>query len=274
MNNSSLHVRGWICLAAALLVCTCSAAEAQFQPRRAAPTVMGEAYLVEVLGDLWFPTSDVTIADTGGGLTGSNVNLKNDLGLVDRHFGAYSLTIHPARKHKFRVQFVPVKFSQTATPTGPLVFDGHIFAAGVPINSSLDAKIFRFGYEYDFISAGAGFFGVIVEGKYSEFNTSLTNAATSGTSAAKVILPALGGIGRVYLTERISVTGELTGIKIPTTSTRSGHYADVDVFGTFNFSEHIAAQGGYRSFDLQYTVNQDTGSMTLKGNYVGLTIRF
>ena len=84
----------------------------------------------------------------------------------------------------------------------------------------------------------------------------------------------IGGIARIYLTNSLSVTGELTGIKIPSTSQRSGHYADFNTYATLNFTHHVGVEGGYRSFDVQYTVNQDSGTMTLKGWYAALAIRF
>ena len=54
---------------------------------------------------------------------------------------------------------------------------------------------------------------------------------------------------------------------------------DLDIYGTLNFTNNFGVQGGYRSFDLGYTVKDnnittDAGSFVLKGLYVGAVARF
>ncbi len=39
-------------------------------------------------------------------------------------------------------------------------------------------------------------------------------------------------------------------------------------------TNNIGAQLGYRSFDVGYLVDQDTGSFTLKGLYFGVVARY
>jgi hypothetical protein len=257
------------------ILATAAPAHAQFQPRQVSNPATGESYHVELVGGIWFPEADITVANVVGGQLATTVDLKSDLGINDnKRFGAFDAVLRPARKHKFRVEFIPVRYSQTAVAPRTLVFNGQIFPAGVPVSSTYDWKSFRFGYEYDFVSADAGFFGVIVEGKYSKIDTSLASPAGNGSSSASAVIPGIGGIARIYLTNSLSWTGELTGIKIPTTSQRSGHYADVNTYATLNFSHHVGIEGGYRSFDVQYTVNQDSGTITLKGWYAALAVRF
>jgi len=81
---------------------------------------------------------------------------------------------------------------------------------------------------------------------------------------------------RVYVVPMVSITGELTGIKIPDSIAEDfrTHYADLDIYGTVNFTRNIGAQFGYRSFDVGYLVDQDTGSFTLKGLYFGVVARY
>ena len=51
-------------------------------------------------------------------------------------------------------------------------------------------------------------------------------------------------------------------------------YYDFDLYGTVNFTDHIGAQAGYRSFDVFYKVKQDNGTMNLRGLYFGAVARF
>ena len=86
----------------------------------------------------------------------------------------------------------------------------------------------------------------------------------------------IGGIVRVYVVPNISITGELSGIKIPdsVSDKYKAHYADLDVYGTLNINRYVGIRAGYRSFDLGYLVEQDTGSFVLDGVYFGVIARY
>ena len=51
-------------------------------------------------------------------------------------------------------------------------------------------------------------------------------------------------------------------------------YFDFDLYGTVNFTNNVGAQGGYRSFDVIYKVENDNGDLQLKGLYFGGVVRF
>jgi hypothetical protein len=74
----------------------------------------------------------------------------------------------------------------------------------------------------------------------------------------------------------ISLTGELTGFKFPDSIVKGygGHYVDVNVYGTLNFTNNVGAQLGYRSVDVGYTAKTDVGALTLKGLYFGGVLRY
>ena len=49
---------------------------------------------------------------------------------------------------------------------------------------------------------------------------------------------------------------------------------DFDLYGTVNIGRHLGVQGGYRSIDAEYLVDQDVGQLNLKGPYLGGVVRF
>src|SRR5262252_2943585 len=126
-------VRLYAVIVAAGIFANAAPALAQFQPRRVSNPATGESYHVELVGGIWFPTADISIAQTSGTQTGTSVNLKSDLGLSDTRFGAFDAVLRPARKHKFRVQFVPIKYTQTEVPSRSLIFNGRTFPPGIPV---------------------------------------------------------------------------------------------------------------------------------------------
>ena len=66
---------------------------------------------------------------------------------------------------------------------------------------------------------------------------------------AKGPVPAIGGIGRVYVHKRVSITGEVTGMKVPEIQDYVGSFFDLDIYGTVNFTHNFGVQAGYRTLD-------------------------
>lgn len=262
-------------LAACALTLCAATAHAQFRPRSAPAAVLpAEQFHVELGAGFWSPGADMQITD---GPNGSAIDAKNDLGLADRKAGEFQLVVKPAPKHKFRVQFIPLSYSQTGAPRSTVTFHGQTYPAGTPVNSTIDWKAWRFGYEYDFASSYRGFAGLIVDVKYTDVTATLTASnGQTGSASARAPIPALGGIARVYLASNLSLTGELTGFKIPGgwIKSSSGHYADMDLYAMLNFVDSFSIRAGYRRFDVEYTLTNDTGAFTLNGPYLGVSVRF
>jgi hypothetical protein len=272
-----------ILLAASLFLYAAPAA-AQFQPRPLNDPATGETYHIEGAIGVWFPTADMSIASGGSGglagIPGDLIDLKADLGLEDKRFPEFRLEVRPVRHHKLRFEYIPISYEQTATLTRDVVFNGIRFNAGSTVASMLDWKAYRFSYEGDFVATDRGFVGVVLDLKYTDVNASLGSQINAQEFAhAKAPIPAIGATGRYYVVPNISVTAELTGFRLgwlPKSVIKddSGHYVDVNVYGTLNFTNNIGLQVGYRAFDVGYLVTPDSGNFTLKGAFVGVVARY
>lgn len=272
------RVYGVACAIAIVILAAAAPASAQFKPRPLDDPATGENYHIEGAASLWFPGSNIQLSSESLGIAGDVIDFKHDLGLTDQKFPALELLLRPARHHKFRLEFIPISFNQTAALPRNIVFNGQLYRLGLSVNSTLDWKAFRFGYEYDFIVKNQGFVGVVTELKYTDVTATLatTTPLINEFDHAKAPIPAIGGIGRYYVVPNISITGELTGFKLPDNIVKngSGHYVDLDVYGTVNFTDHIGVKAGYRSMDLGYVFKTDSGSFTLKGMYFGAVLRY
>jgi hypothetical protein len=262
-------------LAAALLLAA-APASAQYKPRPLNDPATGERYHVEGAASFWFPGADIFLASESLGIPGNLIDFKQDLGLTDQRFPALELQLRPARSHKFRLEYIPINFTQTTTLRQNIIFNGQLYRVGVPVNSVLDWKAFRFGYEYDFIVKNQGFAGFITELKYTDVSATLATPILNEFDRAQAPIPAIGGIGRYYVVPNISITAEVTGFRLPDKLVKdaSGHYVDVDIYGTLNFSDNIGVKAGYRSMDLGYAFKTDSGTFTLKGLYLGVVARY
>ena len=110
------------------------------------------------------------------GIVGSNIDFKRDLGLQDQHLQAVKVVLRPARSHKFRFQYIPITYDsighawpRTSSSTASAT------VSALPVNSTLDWKAYRFGYEYDFVTKNRGFVGFIMEAKYTDVQVQLAS---------------------------------------------------------------------------------------------------
>jgi hypothetical protein len=273
-------VRAYACvLAAAASLLSAAPARAQFgsqfKPQPMNEPASGERYHIEGTIGYWWPGADISISSSQFDLVGTTIDLRNDLGLTDQRFPELSLTLRPGKSHKLRFQYIPIDYVQSATPQRSIVFNGQRFEVSLPVNSELQWRAYRFGYEFDFLRRNNWFAGFILEAKYTDVQASLTSPLASEYVRAQAPIPAIGGIGRYYFLPGVSITGELTAFKLPTIQEKySGHFADVDIYGTVNWTNNIGTQIGYRDMDVAFLIKRDSGAMTLKGLYVAVVARY
>ena len=266
-----------VCALAAVALLTAAPLHAQFRPRGvAAAPAMGEDYWIEAAAGFWSPTAEMSISSESLGIVGSHIDFKTDLGMEDHRFRELHVTLRPSKRHKLRFQYIPLKYEQETVVRRDIIFNGQRYQVGLPVASVLDWKAYRFGYEFDFISNQRGFGGFVIDFKHTDVRASLNSPLTRESIHARAPIPAIGGIFRVYPVPFISITGEITGFKLPENVIEDAraHFLDVDFYGTVNFSKNFGAQLGYRRFDVNYVVDTDTGDFDLRGLYFGAVVRY
>jgi len=276
MKKPTIRLYTWA-VTAAMVLCT-APAYAQYTPRPLSDPATGEKFHIEGGADFWLPSTDINISSEALGIAGSTIDLKRDLGATDQRFRALQLTLRPARAHKFRFQYIPIKYTASSSLARDVVFNGIRYRANLPVNTDFDWKAYRFGYEFDFIRKNRGFGGFIIEAKYTDVRVELAAPVLQQVefAHARAPIPAIGGIGRFYIVPNIAITGEVTGFKLPDSidSRYAAHYVDVDIYGTVNFNDYIGVKGGYRSTNVGYLIKADTGALNLKGIYFGAVVRY
>ena len=135
-----------------------------------------------------------------------------------RH-GEFKTTFKPGRRHKFRLNWLPMTYQQSGVLPREVVFQGIRYDAGPAgeLSSSVSWNAWRLGYEFDVVvHVTADILGLILEAKITEvraeLQTSGWNRSSLGHSAP---IPAIGAIGRVYVTRFTPVTAEFTAFKMP-----------------------------------------------------------
>lgn len=264
-----------VVLALAIVAACASRADAQFRPPPAA--AIGEKYHVEVSYLFWNPTPELIISSESLGIPGDDVNLITDLGIEKQRFRELRVVLRPGRKHKFRFNYTPIKYEAQAPVTRQFIFNGLRYPVGLLVNTSADLTTLRGAYEYDFFYTDRGFAGVVLDLKYTNIDVELNSPIGPAFVKSVAPIPGIGFIGRGYVVANVSITGEFTYFRVPENlggEDFGGRYLDFDLYGTFNFTENVGAQVGYRSIDVNYFADLDAGTLTFKGMYFGGVVRF
>jgi hypothetical protein len=266
--------------AAAVLVLSLFAspgpASAQYRGQTPSDRATGETYHVEIGGMLWRPTPDIAITSEALGIIGSRIDFVTDLGIEKSTFRQLKVVLRPSTKAKFRFEYTPITYTARATQRRPVDFNGISYPIALPVDTLLEWKAYRFGFEYDFVYGNRGFVGLLLEAKYTDVDATLANVIDTQFVRARAPIPAVGFIGRAYPVSNISITGEFSFFKLPESLNEDyrAKFYDFDLYGTVNFTDNFAAQAGYRSFDVLYHVDEDEGELRLKGLYFGGLVRF
>jgi hypothetical protein len=263
-------------------VLTAARAEAQFNVPDPAP---GEQFHVELGLMFWSPTPDIRIQTGGLAAMGvAEVDFVREFELENERFNEFRAVIKAGRKHKIRFSYVPFTYDKQAILQRTISFGGVTIPVSVPADAHLKWDLWRIGYEWDFVAADRGVVGLITELKHNEFRAELS-ATGFGSEVTEVTAPivAIGGIARVYPHKHFSITAEFTGFKVfgfirsvtdAIAEDLDAKMYDLDVYGTINFGTHVGIQGGYRSVTAEYSLDDDTGDLTMKGLYFGALVRF
>ena len=251
-------------------------ARAQYIPAESSNRATGENYHVEFGAHFWNPSPEIFVtSESLPGILGTRIDFVEDLGIEQTRHSQIKVVLRPGTKHKFRFEYVPMKYVAEGEINRTVVFNGITFPIALPVATELNWRAYRFAYEWDFLYKDRGFVGLVLEAKYTDIEATLSNVLDTEFVRARGPIPAIGVIGRGYVTSNISITGEFGMFKMPDIDEDyGGQYYDFDLYGTVNFTDHFGAQVGYRSLDLLIRVDNDEGDMRMKGLYFGGVARF
>jgi hypothetical protein len=234
-----------------------------------------EDHVAELGVMFWKPSSPVltlsTDALTGAGV--GEVDFVQEFGIEDKYFPEFRASI--GRNHKFRASFVTFSYDAETIITRTIVFQGRTFNIGAPAATDIKWNLYKFGYEWDFVSRERGFVGFVADVKYNKIVASIDSPvlASAATTDTTTPVPAIGVIGRGYVAPNVSITAEFTGINI-SRGEDEVKFLDFDVYGTVSAGRNFGVQGGYRSVVVDYLVEENTGDLKMKGLYFGAVVRF
>ena len=237
---------------------------------------VGEDYIVEVGAGFWNPTPTISAASEQFGIEGTTIDFGRDLGLARQSHREFDMTFKPGRRHKLRVNWMPMHYQQSGVLPQEVIFQGIRYDAGLPVNSAVSWTTWRLGYEFDVIVRDRGYVGLILEAKLTDVRAELQSPVDSEFARARAPIPAFGAITRVYVTRFTPVTVEVTAFQMPDDLVKDyrARLVDFDVYGTINLTRMFGLNLGYRSIDMSYLFERDSGDFKVNGMYVSGAFRF
>jgi hypothetical protein len=269
-----MRKRLYTCVVLILVLCA-ARAEAQFNAPQ--PPAPGEDYHVELGYMFWSPDPELVLRTDAPQAIGSEIDFVQEFGIEDERFREFRAVLKMGRKHKLRLSYLPIRYEAEAVIARTITFSGRTFTVGAPATANVEWNLWRVGYEWDVVSTGRAFFGVIGELKYNKVSAEIAAVGIAVEAAeAQAPIPAIGAIARGYVSKNVSVTAEFTGFKLPDSISEENdaEFWDLDVYATVNLGRNLGVQGGYRSLDVEYIFDQDLGRLKMKGLYFGGVVRF
>jgi hypothetical protein len=261
-----------LCLAAAV------PAEAQFGVRQERETnaPFGERYHVEVGGTIWNPSLFGVVSSEQFGIIGSNLDFAADLGYEQTRFRDLRIVLRPGKKHRFRAQYTPVVYTADTSLRRNIVFNGISFPVTVPLTSTFGWKVWRLGYEFDFLYKERGFVGLLLEGRLTDFSAELASPGIgSEYTRARGPLPAIGVVARAYPLREVAINFEVSGFSLPDIDPKyQANYFDWDIHGTINLTNYFGFQVGWRKMSTFLAMDRDKGDLKFQGMWFGGAVRY
>lgn len=231
------------------------------------------AFEVGVRGYYWFPGLSGDMRVDGDGVTGTTIDLVDDLGMEDQSYPVIEF-FGGLGNHHFSFSYYSADYEGSKMLSKTIYFNGQAFTATTLVNSSLEYDVYDFMYQYDLLDMEnilAGFsLGLVGKVKLFDGNLSVQSAGQSTNQNFSVPIPMLGlnlhmGMLADILEARLLVTG--IGYS---DGTIFDSQADVS-FTPFPF---LDISGGYRLFAIDIDTDDVQADFNTSGPYVALTISF
>jgi hypothetical protein len=228
--------------------------------------------VMEVEGRYWFTNLDSSFKSSSTSIIGTEIDLVNDLGIDDKkNFweGRVSLNLGSS---KLRYAYMPLSWSGSKDLTKSVVFAGKTYSASTKVDTELDIKYHRLGYEYDIIDTLGNKFGVIFDVKYFVIDASVKADALgfNESESVKAPVPTIGLAAQVALPFSFNVGAEATGITLG----KGKYLFDGEVTVSVQPASFLAASVSYRMLKLHLEDGDDMGEIKLKGPYMMLRAGF
>jgi hypothetical protein len=233
------------------------------------------AFEIGVRGYYWLPGFKADIKSDSSGMSGTNIDLKDTLGINTKAFPSVEV-FGGGGRHHLGFTYTPIDYSGSTTLATKIVYNGRTFLAGTNVDSDLKLRMFDLEYRYTLLDTEnilAGFsIDVIGQIKYidGEAKISAPSINSWAAASARAPIPMVGlGAHVGLLLDILEARVKMTGISY------SGNYlyeglADLSLT-PFPF---LNLHGGYKVIRVHLERDDFYLNSEFTGPYVALTVSF
>ena len=175
------------------------------------------AFEIGVRGYYWFPGFKTDMKSDSDGLTGSDINLKDNLDIGNKSFPSVEV-FGGLGSHHLGLTYTPIGYSGSTTLATGIDFNGKTFAKGTNVDTDLKLRMLDLEYRYIFLNMEnilAGFsLDAIGQIKYidgeAKINAPSINSCAAATVRAPIPMVGIGahvGLLLDILEARVKMTG-------------------------------------------------------------------
>jgi len=231
-----------------------------------------EDFNLELEGRYWNPKLSSTVKIVESGI-GTDVKLVEDLGFDEKKdFGEVRLQFKFFSRNKISLSYLPMKWDADQVLTRTIQFSGESYPVGTRVESKLDMKLFKAGYEFDFIAGKHGFLGATFDVMVAATHLELKAAslAIDEKHDSTVPIPMIGLAGRISPIPWVSLTAKVSGLPMG----GYGYVFDAEGSLDINPIKFVTISGGYRFLRANAEIDDNSVDYKLDGPFAALKVRF
>jgi outer membrane protein len=216
---------------------------------------------------------DGDFAVSGGSLTGTTVDMDDDLGFDDSEEYTLEAALQLGSFRLF-AGYLPINFSGEGVLTETVDFNGETFVAGSHVDSDVDIDIYEAGLAWYLVNVDdlpvRVQLGPELAVKYVDASVEMRNSTGLNESeSVKAPVPTVGLRGRVAIADFLGVVGRAGYMEYQDNS-----FFDVDAQVEFSPLPLVGLFAGYRYLDVDIDEDDVLIDASFKGPYAGALIRF
>jgi hypothetical protein len=221
----------------------------------------------------WFPAFKTDMKADNNSISGTSLNLKDDLGVGNESFPTFE-AFGGLGKHHLSLAYTPIKYSGSTKLSTPVVFNSMPFAAGTNVDTDLKLRMLDLEYQYTFLDMKnilAGFsLAAIGQIKYIDGEAKMSSPGTEANFKIRAPIPMVGlGVNIGLLANILEARAKIAGVAY---SSNYLYEAMADVSLTpFPF---IDIHAGYKIIRLKIDRNDVFLDSQFAGPFIGLTVSF
>ena len=226
--------------------------------------------LIEVEGRYWITDLEgkAKVTTTAAG---TDINLKDDLGVKDEDFPEVRATLSLLGSSKLRLAYTQVGYSGDQNISRTVVFDGQTYSLGVNVDTDIDLQYIRLGWIWEFLNISDKLkISSLIEAKGFVIDASLKTPVISESENFTGGVPAVGVLVEFQPFKKIGVFAEVSGIDVGS----YGYLYDAEIGIKINPIDNFSINAGYRMFDLNFEDDSDYAKLKITGPFFSGEFRF